>query len=404
LKLALLGGSFNPIHIGHLYLADAVLSALDYDRIVLIPACVSPFKQDADTASAADRQDMILASIPADSRLSIDDTELRRGGVSFTIDTVHEIIERYRPEGKPGLVLGDDLVSDFHQWKSAAVLAEKTGIVIARRLPAAAGNANFPFAHTSLQNGVLPVSSAEVRRLIASDGPWRNLVPQGARFLIEERGLYGCAGRTVKNSACGACGPLCLAAAVETAARTALSPSRFLHSRNTALMAVDLARRFGLDPDTAYLAGIGHDLGKNLNAAEMIALAERYGQLAGTEHSNPALLHGRAAAVLLRERFGVHNKDVLEAVAFHTTGASPAGNTSPLVMALFIADKLEYSRQGVDPALRELALNGQGEDPAGLEAVFYAVVEDNIRYLRGKGLNIAQETLDVRALLQRKQP
>ena len=341
---------------------------------------------------------MILASIPADSRLSVDDTELRRGGVSFTIDTVHEIIERYRPEGKPGLVLGDDLVSDFHKWKSAALLAEKTNIVIARRLPVAEDE-DFPFAHTSLQNGVLPVSSMEVRQLIASGGPWRNLVPQGARFIIEERGLYGCAGRTPQNSASG---PLCLAAAVETAARTALSPSRFLHSRNTALMAVDLARRFGLDGDTAYLAGIGHDLGKNLDAAAMIALAERYGQPAGTEHGNPALLHGRAAAVLLRERFGVHNRDVLEAVAFHTTGASPAGTAAPLTMALFIADKLEYSRQGVDPALRELALNGKAKDPAGLEAVFYAVVEDNIRYLRGKGLKIAKETLDMHMSLQRK--
>jgi nicotinate-nucleotide adenylyltransferase len=393
-KLAILGGSFNPIHIGHLYLADAVLSECDYDRVLLIPARVSPFKQDIPAAPAGDRLDMILASITADPGLIVDDAELKRGGVSFTVDTVAEIIERYRPDGKPGLVIGDDLAADFHKWKKAEELAEAADIIVARRLAGVPAE-RFRYPRVTLRNDVIEVSSAMIRERIAAESAragrsvWRSLVPPGARRVIEERGLYGLSraaalsgglpGRPPREK-----GPALSLETVEEAARTALKRSRFIHSRNTALMAYDLARRFGLDPRAAYVAGIGHDLGKALAGDELLALAERDGKgLSPLERKKPALLHGRAAAVLLRERFGIHNRDVLEAVAVHTTGARGMG---PLAAALFVADKIEYSRNAV--RLRE-RLDGIETLPE----LFYAVLEDSIQYLKSEGLEVAEETL-----------
>jgi nicotinate-nucleotide adenylyltransferase len=411
-KLAILGGSFNPVHIGHLYLADAVLSECGYDRVLLIPARVSPFKQDASAAPAGDRLDMILASVTADPALAVDDTELNRDGVSFTVDTVVEVIERYRPEGKPGLVIGDDLAADFHKWKKAEELAAKTDIIIARRLNNARPE-DFRYPCTILRNDIVAVSSALIRERIAlesaPDSPgvpgraaWRSLVPPGARRIIEARGLYGLsrvpglpAGEP-EGQAAGERGAalFSIAAAVEKAAAAALKRSRFLHSRQTALMAYDLARRYGLDPGAAYLAGVGHDLGKALAGAELFAFAERDGKgLSPLERKKPALLHGRAAAVLLRERFGIHNKDVLEAVALHTTGAR---GLEPLAMAVFIADKIEYSRGGTSARLRE-RLSGT----ESLPELFHAVLEDNIRYLRAEGLDVAEETLALEAGMRR---
>ncbi|MCL2193240.1 MAG: nicotinate-nicotinamide nucleotide adenylyltransferase, partial [Treponema sp.] len=86
MRLAVLGGSFNPIHMGHLFLADAVLSKLGYDRVVLVPAFRSPFKLAAQGMedSTHNRLEMIAASIAGDPRLTLDDCEIRRGGVSFT--------------------------------------------------------------------------------------------------------------------------------------------------------------------------------------------------------------------------------------------------------------------------------------------------------------------------------
>ena len=82
MRIAILGGSFNPIHIGHLFLADTVLTSLNYDRVIMVPAFKSPFKQDAEGAPPAARLMMTAASIAGDQRLNIDDCEIRRGGVS----------------------------------------------------------------------------------------------------------------------------------------------------------------------------------------------------------------------------------------------------------------------------------------------------------------------------------
>jgi nicotinate-nucleotide adenylyltransferase len=321
----------------------------------------------------------------------VDDLELRRGGVSYTVDTLDEIIDRYRPGEKPVLVLGDDAAENFPLWSKSGEIARKADIVIARRLPPSGRPADkaFPFPHTCLRNEIMEISSAMVRERIAGGKAWRYLVPPGARFIIEDRGLYGAAVPAPAPELPS--GLFSLAARVEDAVRAALSPGRFLHSRNTALLARDLARRYGLDGEAAYLAGIAHDMAKDLDRGETLALAERAGPLTERERKRPGLLHGRAAAVLLRERLGIHNRDVLEAVSFHTTGKADMG---PLAQAVFIADKIEVSRQDVDPRFRELAGRAGGAEPGdSLEWLFLAVLEDNVRWLKQQGLEPAEETL-----------
>ncbi|MDR1929029.1 MAG: nicotinate (nicotinamide) nucleotide adenylyltransferase [Treponema sp.] len=424
MKLAVLGGSFNPIHLGHLYLADTVLSILDFDRVLLVPAHTSPFKPETPGASPRDRLDMVLASVAASPRLGVDDLEMRRGGISYTADTLEEIIKQYRPEGKPALILGDDLAKDFAGWKRAAEIAERAELIIARRVsdPSNGRPPSFPFPCTPVRNEIMEISSAMVRDRIGRGGAWRSLVPQGARFIIEERGLYQNlnqnrnqnpnqdhnqveepppekqAGKPQTDG-----GPVfpSLLARVEDTARSMLKPSRFLHSRGTALLTRDLALALGMDGNAAYLAGIAHDMGKALAEGELFALAKRDGKpISRLERKKPALLHGRAAAVLLRERFGVHNGDILEAVALHTSGGAGMGI---LAQVLFIADKIEFSRKGVDNSLRERAaevLAGKGDFPA----LFRAVLEDNVRYLRSKTMEVSEKTLRILELLKQGAP
>ncbi|MDR2551743.1 MAG: nicotinate (nicotinamide) nucleotide adenylyltransferase [Treponema sp.] len=404
MRLALLGGSFNPIHNGHLYLADSALTVFGFDRLLLIPAGISPFKRHppegdeealvGETArdteicpagvSAADRLDMILASIPADPRIGVDDLELRRGGVSYTIDTLEEIVRRYRPGEKPALILGDDLAANFSGWRRAGEIARKADLILARRMDTPEGS--FPYPHRRLDNEVMELSSAMVRERIGRGEAWRYLVPQGARRIIEDRGLYGDGKNGPREKGITAD----LTARVEDTVRGNLSPARFLHSRNTALMARDLALRWGLDGDAAYLAGTAHDMAKSMDAEELRALARRdprRGELSRLERKKPSLLHGRAAAVLLWERFGIHNGEVLEAVSVHTAGKAGMGK---LAQAVFIADKLEFSRSGVPPRLRELAYGS-----ARAEELLQAVVENSVAYLREAGLEPAEETLEL---------
>ncbi|MDR1955366.1 MAG: nicotinate (nicotinamide) nucleotide adenylyltransferase [Treponema sp.] len=378
MKLAILGGSFNPVHLGHLVLADTVLAVLGYDRIILIPTYQSPFKQGAVGGSPQDRLDMLAASIPGDPRLTLDDCEIRRKGVSYTIDTITDIIARYHPEGKPGLILGDDLAGSFLAWRNAADIMNQADIIIARRL--AAPSESFPYPHKQLNNAIMDISSVVVRNRIRDQGNWRYLVPAGARLIIEDRSLYG-------YTPVGAGTPITgeLISRVEATVRTEVSFSRFLHSRNTALLCWDLCLRFGLDPQKGYLAGIAHDICKSLKEEDLLRWAKMDGKdIDAVERKKPALLHGRAAAVVLERQFGIHDEAILEAVRLHTTGAMDMG---PLAKVVYSADKLEISREDMDPASGEL------REAANLDRLFAAVLEETVGYLRAQKLEISEGTL-----------
>ena len=331
MKLAILGGSFNPVHVGHLYLADTVLAAYDYDRVILVPAYQSPFKLGAEGASPAERLEMLAASIAGDSRLAIDDCELRRKDISYTVDTIADIVRRYRPTGKPALVLGDDLARDFPKWRCADDIVKNADIIIARRQLSA--DMAFPYPYTQLHNEIMNISSAEIRERIHNNGNWRYLVPHGARMIIEDRGLYRFPPRAYEDSP-----TLAFLVRVEEAARSLISQSRFTHSRAVALLCSDLCRRFGLDPRKGYLAGISHDICKSLPEQELIAMAERDGSgISKLEQKKPSLLHARAAAVLLAERFGV-------AAAPVPPTALPPQALPETASATFPADVLEAVR------------------------------------------------------------
>jgi nicotinate-nucleotide adenylyltransferase len=390
LKLAILGGSFNPVHTGHLYLADTVLSSLAYDRIILVPAFESPFKPSAPGASPGDRLDMLAASIAGDPRQTVDPCELDRQGMSYTIDTVRDIIARYRPEGKPGLVIGDDLARDFPKWREAGELARLADIIIARRI--LSKEEDYPYPARQIRNAVMDISSLRVREAIRDGKSWRYLVPAEARIIIEDRRLYD-----LPASGALAEPPLparefsqALLVRLEQEAREKLSPPRFLHSRNTALLCRDLCLRFGLDPGAGYLAGISHDLAKPLGGEEIFGMARRDGrEISDLERRKPMLLHGRAAAVLLRERFGVHNGEVLDAVSLHTEGKIGMG---PLAKIVYIADKVEVSRKRVDSRLRDMAFYGDGF-PSTLEGIFREVLGQTVAWLRSKRMDVSGETL-----------
>jgi len=404
MKLAILGGSFNPVHIGHLFLVDSVLTSLGYDRVILVPAYQSPFKIGAEGPSPADRLGMLAASIPAGPRLTIDDCEIGREGVSYTIDTLKDIIARYMPDGKPGLILGDDLASSFCNWRDPDGIAELADIIIARRLYAdrhtndeyACGNEtggseegafNFPYPHKALENEIINVSSRLVRDKIKNGEAWRYLVPEGARYIIEDRGFYGYT-PGMNSSLTG------IIVQLENEVRAALKAARFIHSRNTALLAWDLCRRFGLDPQKGYLAGIVHDRCKSFGDDELIRLVKSEGVfITKVEQKKPGLLHAKAAAIWLKNTRGIMDKDILDAIRYHTTGARDMGDLAKVV---YIADKIEVSRRGVDPALRSLSRS------AGLDTLFKAVLDNTVAYLKSRQIDISYGTRSLLAAMEKR--
>jgi len=389
-KIGILGGSFNPFHPGHLYLAEKALSELKLDRVVFVPAYCSPFKQDAKAeATAKDRIDMLASSILSDPRFAIDACEIRREGVSYTINTIEDIIERYLPDGKPVLIIGDDCANDFLKWRESEKILQLADVAVACRINAKA--VKYPFPHIIIKNEVMVISSNEIRFKIAASAQgektgWQDIVSCGARAIIEDRELYGYNGKVNKKT----CEKKTqnIIQQIEEAALVTLSTERFLHSRHTALMAYDFCRRFNLDPMDGYLAGIAHDLAKQTDNKLLLKIVKDDGQkISDLEKERPNLLHGMAAAVLLRERFNINNKEVIDAVAVHTSGCEDMGTLAKII---YIADKTEVTRN-IEPALRKMCSTASSEEE--LDRILLAVIEKTMIKLKSKEQIVSKDTL-----------
>lgn len=163
--------------------------------------------------------------------------------------------------------------------------------------------------------------------------------------------------------------------------------SRYEHSIRVAETCARLCRMFALDDDVGYLAGVGHDMCKDFSDQELFYLAAKDGNpIIPYEKRNPALLHGRAAAVLMKEKFGIEDKDILEAIAYHTSGVM---GMCDLSKCLFIADKIEPGRPQSTDEYRERLYK------MNLDQMFYAVLYENYSYVLKKGYELFPTTEDL---------
>jgi nicotinate-nucleotide adenylyltransferase len=189
MRIVLLGGSFNPVHVGHLILAEEVRSQFGYDLALLVPSCKPPHKALAGDPGAAHRLAMLALAAEGDPTLAVDGCELARGGLSYTIDTLRDLIARLSPEGKPGLIIGDDLAGGFASWRDPEGIAAAADIIVARR--AGSEPEPFPFPHARADNSLVQVSSSLVRERAASGRAFRRLVDPRVYDYIVRNGLYG---------------------------------------------------------------------------------------------------------------------------------------------------------------------------------------------------------------------
>ncbi|MBN1837495.1 MAG: nicotinate (nicotinamide) nucleotide adenylyltransferase [Spirochaetales bacterium] len=174
---------------GHLFLAREARSRLGYDRILFVPAHIPVHKDVEVEVGPGHRLAMLELALEPYPEFQVDDCELERGGASYTIDTVRSVLERYAVDGKPGLLIGDDLVPGFDGWKEAPVLAQMVQLIVGRRRSDGQVRMRYPCLY--LDNAVLPVSSSQVRERLQQGREIRDLVPGPVAEYILRHGLYG---------------------------------------------------------------------------------------------------------------------------------------------------------------------------------------------------------------------
>jgi len=185
-SIALYGGTFDPIHNGHLILAREARERLALDKVVFLPARVSPHKLDRPPADGHRRAEMIAAAIAKEPDFELDTRELHREGPSFTVDTIREFLAE-QPNVRFHYLIGEDSLADLSAWKEAETLVSLVQFVVLARSTngSAHGCLDMPIITRRIE-----ISSTEIRRRVVNGLSVRYLVPESVAAIIERHKLY----------------------------------------------------------------------------------------------------------------------------------------------------------------------------------------------------------------------
>lgn len=188
-RIGLFGGSFDPIHTGHLLLAQAAIEELELTRLCFILAAQSPFKVGQHFAPAEARLQLLRLALAGRTDCEVDEQEINRGGVSFAIDTVRDYARRF-PQATLFYLLGADNVENLPKWREAGELARLAEFAVIPRPGAPPAPLPPPFRGRTLQGFVFGVSSSQIRERVKTGRTIAELVPATVAEAVRNNRLY----------------------------------------------------------------------------------------------------------------------------------------------------------------------------------------------------------------------
>jgi nicotinate-nucleotide adenylyltransferase len=188
-RLGIFGGSFDPVHVGHLLVAEAAREELALDRLIFVPASRSPFKPDQQPTPASERLRLLRLALAGKAWCELDAQEIQRGGISYTIDTVREIAGRF-PNATLYYLIGGDHVAQLPKWREALELARLLTFVVVPRPGQAEVPFPAPFSGRMLAGFPLGISSSQIRARVKSGLTIEGLVPAAVAEAIRNNRLY----------------------------------------------------------------------------------------------------------------------------------------------------------------------------------------------------------------------
>ena len=346
MTIAVFGGSFNPPHKGHLAAALAASRQLKPDEFLVIPDFQPPHKQLAEgSPEPEERLTLCRLAFAAVPNCTVSDMELRRGGKSYTADTLRHL-RAAEPETELILLMGADMYCSLHTWYDAEYILRTTRIAVFQRaageMPAIEAQrdalaAQFGTETELIRSQPMPASSTELRAALQNREGVAKLSPEVYAEIIRRR-LYGAKVNFPW---------------LREQSYAMLRPRRVPHVQGCEAEAVRLAHRWCADEERAAEAAILHDCTKKELLPEQLRLCAKYGIIPDElERENGKLLHAKTGAAVAKFEFG-SDDEVVEAIRWHTTGRP---NMTTLEKVLYMADYMEPTRDfpGVEE-LRRLA-------------------------------------------------
>ena len=373
--VGILGGTFDPVHLGHLGMAEAVMGALELRRVLMIPDGDPPHK--GELAGGRDRLNMARLAVAGRLGLEVSDIEVKRQGTTYTVDTLRLLTGREMDTGYVYIV-GSDTLKVIETWKSFdQVAAMLKGLAVVPRpgdgmdgLRRQAGliTKGYGLDIFLLDKCVSGVSSTLVRQRAARHQSLEGLVPAAVEKYIRSHRLYR--------------DPM-----LEELRHT-MTPARYRHTLGVEETALELAAIHHVDAGKARLAALLHDCAKHMGVQEMKELVHGAGiATAPGEEESRALLHAAAGMALAREKFGVSDPAVLSAIRWHTTGKP---GMTPLEQVIYLADMIEPGRRdfpGLD-AIRQAARSD-------LREAMLVAARRTVEYVNSRGMPLNERTVQL---------
>lgn len=344
MNIGILGGTFNPIHGGHLEMAVKAKEAFQLDKILFMPNYLPPHKDRPETSLAHRTMMLELALAPYED-FQWSSLEIEKKGVSYTFETLEEITRIY-PDDVFYFIIGEDSYVNFFRWKNPERILSLVELIVFQRKGLATLDAKDTDALVQrekatvhfLSEEIPEVSSSSIRQRIEEGAPWCHLVPDAVAQFIKEHHLYK--------------SPHWSMAKLREELHKRLSPKRVRHVLGVEKLAMALAQKYGEDPKEAQEAALYHDLLKEWSTKDLMAYIKAHGEDPGEGIHAPQILHAQAGAIFAQVTGGVTSHDVLMAIRYHTTGRSAM---STLEKIIYLADMAEEGRhyEGVN-TLRHL--------------------------------------------------
>mgnify|MGYP001126546767 CR=1 FL=1 len=395
MRIGIYGGTFNPIHLGHMEAARCAAERLRLDKLCMIPTGVPPHKRLEDAPSSRDRLEMArlgAEAIGAPCEVEVLDLELRREGKSYTVDTLRELKRKLRGD-RLFLLLGTDMFLSFQTWREPEEIAGMCTLCAFSR-EEAGGNGLLESQKRYLEQAmgadvkivrlpqIIDISSTQLRGQLACGEGRAFLAPAVYGYILRE-GLYG-TGADLKDLSLED---------LRCVAMSMLRHRRIAHVLGTEGTAAALACRWGEDGQAARRAALLHDCTKKLDREQHMALCRQYGiALDPEERQEEKLLHAITGAAVAEHMFG-ESEAVVSAIRWHTTGRAAM---TTLEKIIYLADYIEPTRDfGGLTELRALAF--QDLDRAVLLGLKMAVHD-----LKKRGVAVHSNSVRARDYLKGK--
>ncbi len=366
-KIGILGGTFDPIHNGHIEMAKAAKTALDLSEVLFITGGNPPHKKEKKVTDARIRHEMVEGAIKGLDGFRAIDYEIKKENYSYTAETL-KFFKSQNPDDEYFFIVGADSLDYMEDWFSPEKIFRLSRVVAFSRddfkmcEKAKKLEEKFGGEIILLKDKILDISSTEIRTLVDMGEDISALVPKTCKDFIEKHGLYKDKFSKIREDV-----------------KSALEEKRYIHTLGVAKMCVRLARLYGVDTQKAYIAGILHDIAKNIPKDEMLRLSkEKKVPLDDFEWENPHLIHPKLGAMISRERFGIDDPDILNAVSWHTLGRV---GMSDLEKIVYVADMIEEGRNYPEVEfLRSVAFKN-------LDKAVYACIDATIEFNKDKKIH-----------------